>query len=399
MKAKKSDFPLLMQADITYLDSAATSQKPQQVIDAVVNAYIAYNANPGRGIYALAEAATEQYELARKAVASFVHAKDKEIIFVRGATEGINYIATGWALHQVTEGDSILLSELEHHANLLPWQRVAQQTGCELRFIPVRPHDGMLEMDTLDSLLDDSTKLVAITQSANAIGTSVDLTPIIARAKKMGARVLVDACQSVPHEPINLKKMGCDFLAFSGHKMLGPTGIGVLYINASAQHEVQPLCLGGGTVKEVTWHKSILADAPQRFEAGTASLAQAIGLRAAIEYLQQNVPFDELKKHEAALCTQLIDALHEMPRVKIYGPIEQLKKEGHLVTFTIDGMHAHDAAAYLDQKGIAVRAGLFCAQPLGHRMGYTDAIRASFYCYTSPDDVAKLIEALRSLLH
>ena len=394
----KSDFPLLVDSGITYLDSAATSQKPQQVIDAVVKAYTTYNANPGRGIYQLAEAATEQYELARKAVAFFVNAKDKEIVFVRGATEGINYIATGWALHRLKKGDSILLSELEHHANLLPWQRVAQQTGCELRFIPVCPQDGMLELEQLDKLLDDSTKLVAITQSANAIGTSVDLVPIIARAKKMGARVLVDACQSVPHEQIDLKKMGCDFLVFSGHKMLGPTGIGVLYINASAQHEVQPLCLGGGAVKEVTWHKAVLADAPHRFEAGTASLAQAIGLHAAIEYLQKNVPFDELKKHEAALCTQLIDALQEMPRVKIYGPIEQLKKEGHLVTFTIDGIHAHDVAAYLDKKGIAVRAGLFCAMPLGHLMGYNDAIRASFYCYTQSEDVAQLIEALYSLL-
>ena len=396
MNSIKADFPLLTRSGITYLDSASTTQKPQAVIDAVVQAYTEYNANPGRGIYHLAEEATQQYELARKAVASFIGAKDREIVFVRGATEGINYIASGWARYHLKKGDSIVISELEHHANLLPWQRIAKETGCELKFIPVLSN-GMLDMSAVDSLIDKSTKLVAITQSSNAIGTHVDLAPIIARAKKVGARVLVDACQSAPHQQLNVKKMGCDFMAFSGHKMLGPTGIGVLYIAEDVANEVQPLSLGGGCVREVTWHSATLADPPHRFEAGTPPLAQAIGLRAAITYLKEKVPFDQLKQHEAQLCTQLIDALQRMPKVKIYGPIEQLKKEGHLVTFTVEGIHAHDVSAYLDQKGIAVRAGHFCAQPLAHKLGYDAAVRASFYCYTSSDDIAQLIDALKSL--
>ncbi len=362
MNSIKDDFPLLARSGITYLDSASTTQKPQAVIDAVVQAYTQYNANPGRGIYHLAEEATEQYELARKAVASFIGAKDREIVFVRGATEGLNYIASGWARYHLKKGDSIVTSQLEHHANLLPWQRIAKETGCELKFIPVL-FDGMLDMGAVDSLIDTSTKLVAITQTSNAIGTHVDLAPIIARAKKVGARVLVDACQSAPNQQIDLKKMGCDFMAFSGHKMLGPTGIGVLYIAEEVADQVQPLSLGGGCVREVTWHSATLADPPHRFEAGSPSLAQAIGLRAAIEYLKEKVPFDLLKQHEAQMCTQLIDALQAMPKVTIYGPIEQLKKEGHLVTFTVDGIHAHDVSAYLDQKGIAVSAGHFCSQP------------------------------------
>lgn len=392
----KTDFPLLVKENITYLDNASTTQKPQQVIDAVVQAYTKYNANPGRGIYQLAEEATKQYEEARTTVARFINADASETIFVRGATEGINYIAHGWARYHIKKGDQILLSQLEHHANLLPWQRVAKETGAELIFIPILKN-GMLDMDAVDALLTKRVKLVAITHASNAIGTPVDVAVITQKAHAVGARVLVDACQSVPHKKVDVKKIGCDFLAFSGHKMLGPTGIGGLYIKKEVQDEVQPLCLGGGSVREVTWHSYTLADAPEKFEAGTPSLAQAIGLRAAVEYLQRHVPFEQLQKHESGLTAYVIDALEKMDHITLYGPLDVLKKQGHLITFTVDGIHAHDVSAYLDQKNICVRAGHFCAQPLANLLGYDAAVRASFYGYTQFADVEKLVAVLKEL--
>lgn len=396
MKHLKKDFPLLMQQDSIYLDSASTTQKPQQVIDAVANAYTKYNANPGRGIYALAEQATQEYENARNTVADFIGADPSETIFVRGATEGINYIAHGWARYHLKKGDQILLSQLEHHANLLPWQRVAQETGAELVFIPILGN-GMLDMDAADRLITKKVKLIAITQSSNAIGTPVDVTAITQKAHAVGARVLVDACQSAPHEKIDVKEIGCDFLTFSGHKMLGPTGIGILYIKKEVQDEVQPLCLGGGTVREVTWDSHTLADAPEKFEAGSPSLAQVIGLHAAINYLKEKVPFDQLKEYEADLTSYVINELEKMSHIKLYGPLDVLKQQGHSVTFTVEGIHAHDVAAYLNQKKVSVRAGHFCAQPLARLLGYDAALRASFYCYTQKENVKRLVSAIKDL--
>lgn len=396
MKERKKDFPLLMSHKISYLDNASTTQKPQQVIDAVTRAYTQLNANPGRGIYDLAEKATQAYEDARNAVATFIGAEPSETVFVRGATEGINYVADGWARYHVKKGDTIVLSQLEHHANVLPWQRVAKETGAELVFIPLLK-TGMLDMDAAQRLITNSVKLVAITHESNAIGTPVDVTAITRMAHAVGARVLVDACQSVPHKKVDVKKIGCDFLVFSGHKMVGPTGIGVLYIAKELQDEVQPLCLGGGTVREVTWESYTLADAPEKFEAGSPSLAQAIGLHAAIEYLTKYVPFDQLRRHEAELTAYVINELQKIPHVTLYGPLDVLKQQGHLVTFTIEGMHAHDVAAYLNTKHVAVRAGHFCAQPLARLLGYDAAVRASFYCYTQREDVESLISAVKNI--
>ncbi len=396
MKELKKDFPLLMSQDISYLDSASTTQKPQQVIDVVSAAYTKSMANPGRGIYALAEQATQEYENARKAVASFIDATPQEIVFVRGATEGINYIAQGWARDHVKKGDKIVLSHLEHHANLLPWQRVAKETGAELVFIPLLKN-GMLDMDAAQEKITHGVKFVAITHESNVIGTPVDVTAITKMAHAVGARVLVDACQSVPHKKVDVKEIGCDFLVFSGHKMMGPTGIGVLYIKKEMQDEVQPFCLGGGAVREVTWDAHSLADAPEKFEAGSPSLVQAIGLHVAIEYLNKNVPFDQLQDHEAALTEYAITEFEKMPHVTLYGPLDVLKKEGRMITFTVDGMHAHDVAAYLDTKNIAVRAGHFCAQPLARLLGYDAAVRASFYCYTQLQDVKALVSAIKNL--
>ena len=401
MNNLRIDFPLLSHVmhgvPICYLDNASTTQKPRAVIDAIVKAYTTYNANPGRAIYQLAEQATMEYENARKKVADFINADPAEIVFVRGATEGINFIAQGWGAYHLKPGDHIVLSQLEHHSNLVPWQRIAQKTGAELKFIPIMP-DGLLDYDNIESIISRQTKIVAITHNSNAIGTSVNLSPIIAAAKKVGARVLVDACQSVPHEKIDVKKMGCDFLVFSGHKMLGPNGSGVLYINATCFDEVQPLLLGGGSVWDVSWHHAKLRDAPEKFEAGTPSLAQAIGLGAAIDYLQEKVPFDQLQKSQAALCAQLIDGLLPHKKVTILGPIDQLRSKGHLVSFVIDGIHPHDVSAYLDQKGICIRAGNFCAQPLMEKLGHESALRASFYCYSQHEDVDRLIDAIVQLI-
>lgn len=395
------DFPLLSHlmngVPICYLDNASTTQKPHMVLDAIVKTYTTFNANPGRGIYELAEQAAVHYHNARKKVAQFINAEFDEVIFVRGATEGLNYIAHGWGNYHLKGGDEIVLSELEHHANLVPWQRVAQQTGAVLKYIPIT-RTGELEYDAVSSVITKRTKVVAITHSSNAIGTSVNLKPIIAAAKSVGAVTLIDACQSVPHEKIDVKKLGCDFLAFSGHKMLGPTGSGILYINKNYFDLVQPLTLGGGSVFDVDWQDARLRTAPERFEAGTPSLAQAVGLGAAIDYLRAQVSFEELQKKEAALCSLLIDGLLAHKKITILGPVDQLRQTGHLVSFIFDGIHAHDVAEYLNQKGICVRAGNFCAQPLMQKLGHPAAVRASFYCYSREEDVERLLEGLRELV-
>lgn len=395
MNNLKKQFPLLMRESVSYLDSASTTQKPQQVLDAIQHAYTTYNANPGRGVYTLAEEATKQYENARSTVAQFIGAKSNEVIFTSNATAGINLIAQGWARQHLKPGDEILLTELEHHSNLLPWQRVAKETGAQLKFIPIFP-DGSLDMSTLDSLITERTKLIACTHSSNAIGTPVEVKAIIARAQQVGARTLIDACQTVPHQKIDVATMGCDFLVFSGHKLLGPTGIGVLYIKESMQDDVEPLSLGGGQPFQVDWHQYTLRTGPHKFEAGTPPFIQAMGLAAAIKYLQDHITFDVLREHEAALCARLIDGLSMMKKVTLLGPVEQLKMGGHLVTFVVDGMHPHDVAAYLDSQGIAVRAGHFCAQPLFKKLGYDGAVRASFYCYTQLSDIDHLLHALQA---
>ncbi len=400
MKINKKDFPLLSRKEngypICYLDNASASQKPKQVIDALVRFYTEYNANVGRGVYKLAEEATQMYEEARNKIASFIGAKSHEIIFTKNSTEGINLIAQSWARTHIKKGESIVITQLEHHSNLLPWQRIAGQTGAILKYIPVTK-DGILDTSSLDTIISSDTKLVSVTQSSNAFGTQVDIDTIIKAAHTVGAKVLIDACQSVPHQKVDVKKMGADFLVFSGQKMLGPTGIGVLYIDEKHHDDVAPYNLGGGTVYSASWHEVSFVQSPQKFEAGTPPIAQAIGLGAAVDYLQANVDFEELKKFEADLCAQFIDGV-AVKRVKIVGPIEQLKMEGHLVSFAIDGIHPHDVAAFLDQYGICVRAGHFCAQPLVQLIGYEGLVRASFYLYNTKKDVDRLIKGIHELL-
>lgn len=399
MYNKKHDFPIFKQRingfPLTYLDSAATAQKMHVVLDAQNAFYTQYNANIHRGIHFFGEKATTEYERARHTVAQHIGAKKNEIIFTKGATEGINAVAQMIGINHITKGQSIVLTQLEHHANLLPWQYVAQQTGAVLKFIPVGM-DGQLDMSTLDDLITKQTALVAMTHVSNALGTHVDIATIIKKAKNYGAKILIDACQSVPHQKIDVALLDCDFLVFSGHKLGGPTGIGVLYIKESLHEQLEPYQRGGNMVHNVTWHDATWAQSPHKFEAGTPPIAQAIGLGAAIEYLNA-INFESLKSHEASLCAAAIERLSALKKVKLYGPLQQLMRTGHMITFNIAGIHAHDVAAYLDSQGIAVRAGYHCAQPLAETLGMHGSVRASFYLYTDRQDIDRLCNAVETL--
>jgi cysteine desulfurase / selenocysteine lyase len=396
MNELKKDFPLLKNNKIIYFDNAATSQLPKHVIDMLNDFYTNHNAPIKRGIYRLAEEATQMYEDARAIVAQFIGAQSDEIVFTSGATESINFIATGWGNQHIRAGDEIVITELEHHSNLLPWQQLALQKGATLKYISVRD-EGTLDLSNLDAIITTKTKIVSFLDVSNAIGTHVDVAALTKAARAVGAKVLIDACQSVPHQKINVKEYDCDFLVFSGHKMLASTGIGVLYIKKDVQHEVPPYQFGGGMVFEVGEFKSRWLKPPHCYEAGTPPVAQAIGLAAAINYLTKYVDFTALKKHEAALCTRMIENLHKLPDISILGPIEQLKKMGHLVSFTHKKHHFHDVAAYLDSKGICVRAGHYCAQPLARKLGIDGSIRASFYLYNSISEVDEFLDVIGNL--
>lgn len=395
------DFPILSQKINGYplvaCDNASTTHKPQSVIDALVHFYTAINANIYRGVHSHAEQATMLYEDARKKVADFIGAHSQEIVFTSGCTSGINFVAATWGETHIQAGDEIVVTELEHHANLLPWQRLAHKKGAILKFIPVFP-DGLLDLSQLDSIITTKTKMVSIVHVSNAVGTHVDIATISARAKKVGACVLIDAAQSVPHQKINVREMGCDFLVFSGHKLLGPTGIGVLYITKKLHAVIPPYEVGGGMVKYAGREHAIWRDAPHAFEAGTPPIAQAIGLGAAIDYMKNNIDFDELVLYEAQLCARLIDGLSSIKQVTILGPIAELKKRGHLVSFLVESFHSHDVAAFLDSRGISVRAGHHCAQPFAEKMGYDASVRVSFSFYNTFEDVDCVIQAISDLI-
>jgi len=399
-KTIRDDFPILKQTvagnQLIYFDSAATSQRPDQVIDAVASFYRTDNANIHRGIHTLSERATQAYEDAREKVASFIGARPEELVFVRGATEGINLIAQAWGEQAIGPGDEIVVSELEHHANLLPWQRLAQKTGAKLRFIPITP-EGSLVMDALDELITPRTKLVAVTHESNMVGTAVDVATVAKKAHAVGARILVDACQSVPHQPVDVRELGCDFLAFSGHKMLGPTGIGGLYIRHDLHEHIEPYQVGGGIVQEVDFHDASWQNIPQKLEAGTPAIAQAVGLGVAVDYIREHIDFDALQVHEATLVQRAIEGLETVPGVTVIGPKKELSERGHLVSFVVDGYHAHDVAEYLNTFGIAVRAGHHCAQPLAKKLGIPASVRASFYCYNMLEEVECFIQAMQAI--
>ncbi len=396
MNNLKKDFPLLDSSNLIYFDNAATVHKPQSVIDTITRFYQKEYAMVHRSIYHLAEEATERFEGTRNKVASFIGALPEEIIFTQGTTHGINFVATAWALKNIKAGDTIVLTELEHHSNLIPWQQVAQHTGAQLVFIPCNP-DGILQMELLPTLITDRTKLVSVVHTSHVLGVHNDIKTISNAARAVGALVLIDAAQSIGHQAITVTEFDADFLVFSGHKIGGPTGIGVLYIKKSTQPSVPPYQFGGGMVfsagyDEATWNK-----APYKYEAGTPPIAQVIGLGAAIDYINSHINFDTLRSHEAALCTRAIQGLQQIPDVTVLGPLKQLQEKGHLISFVVKGHHHHDVGAFLNSHNIAVRTGHFCAQPVARKFKLDGAIRISFFAYNTLEEVGCFIEVMRKL--
>jgi cysteine desulfurase/selenocysteine lyase len=392
----RADFPLLTRevrpgVPLVYLDSTATSQKPQAVLEAMENYYRLSNANVHRGIHALAEEATALYEGGREKIAQFINARSaREVIFTRNATEAINLVAHSWGRANVRSQDVLILTEMEHHSNLVPWQMLAAERGARLEFIPVTD-DGELDLARYAELLQRSPRLVCLAHMSNVLGTINPIAEIAAQAHAAGALVLVDAAQSAPHLPVDVRTLGVDFLAFSGHKMCGPTGIGVLWGRQELLEAMPPFLGGGDMIKRVYLREFKPAELPHKFEAGTPAIAEAVGLGAAVDYLT-GIGMGAIHAHEKEIIAYAIERLEEVPGVKVYGP--PAEKKGGVAAFTLDGIHAHDVAQVLDRDGVAVRAGHHCAMPLHDRYQITATARASFYLYNTPQEVDKLIEGL-----
>ena len=395
----REDFPIFRtprDKPLIYLDSAATSQKPDAVLDAMNRYYAGYNANIHRGIYGIAEEATAAYEDARRKVAAHVKAgSPREIIFTRNSTEAINLVAYSWGRANVRAGDAILLTEMEHHSNLVPWQILAAEREAELRYVPVTG-DGELDLEALSRLLADGrVKLMGVVHISNVLGTINPVAEMTRRAHAAGALVLVDGAQAVPHLPLDMAGLGADFYVFSGHKMLGPTGIGVLYGRRAVLETLEPAWGGGEMIKEVWIDRAQWNDLPWRFEPGTPPIAAAVGLHAAVGYLDK-LGMTRVAAHEQAMTAQCIDALSAIADVTVYGP-RNPEIKGAVVAFNVEGIHPHDGAALLDQRGIAVRAGHHCAQPLMKRLGIGGTLRASFSVYTSEADIERLAAAVADM--
>src|SRR5438477_3601357 len=394
--AVREDFPILREQahghPLIYFDSAATSQKPRAVIDALRRYYEHENANVHRGLHMLSSRATEAYEKSRQRVAKYIGAANaNEIVFTRGTTESINLVAQAWGGKFIREGDVILLTEMEHHSNLVPWQLLAQRTGARLRFVPVRD-DGAIDLKQLPSLLTSEVKLFAFTHISNSLGTINPVAELCAQAHAVGALTLVDAAQSVGHLPINVRELGCDFLAFSGHKMCGPTGIGALYGRAEILDSMPPWHGGGEMIVSVTLEKSAFKKAPHRFEAGTPNIAGAIGLAAAVEYLEE-LGQAAIFEHDAQLARYAAERLAELPGMRVLGPTAE---RGALVGFVMEAAHPHDLTTFADQYGLAMRGGHHCNQPLMRRFGLPGTTRASFYFYNTKEEIDQMIEILHA---
>ncbi|HNF94160.1 MAG TPA: cysteine desulfurase [Anaerolineales bacterium] len=392
----RKDFPILERETangkrVIYLDSTATSQKPLQVIEAMNDYYRRSNANIHRGVHTLAEEATSLYEGARERIAKFIHAAtSREIIYTRNTTESINLVAYSWARANLKAGDLVILTEMEHHSNLVPWHMLQAERGIELEFIPVT-EDGLLDLDAYKTLLNRTPKLVSFTHMSNVLGTINPAAEIIKLAHAAGAVTLVDGAQSVPHLAVDVQALDADFYAFSAHKMCGPTGIGVLY-GKSALLEAMPPFLGGGDmIKEVKLRSFRPNTLPHKFEAGTPAIAEAIGLGAAVDYLTQ-IGISDIAAHEHEITEYALERLEEIPGIKLFGP--SADKKGGVAAFTLEGVHPHDVAQILDQDGIAVRAGHHCAQPLHEKFGIPATSRASFYLYSTKDEVDMLVKGL-----
>ena len=391
----RQDFPLLRENPIVYLDSAATAQRPDVVIEAEMEFYRNYNANPLRGLYSLGIEATDRYEEARECVAKFIHAASaKEIIFTRNATESLNLVAYSYGLSHLREGDEIVVSILEHHSNQLPWRMVAEKTGAVVKYLECDRQGHISDAD-LQAAFSEKTKLVAVTQVSNVLGIRTPIEKIVALARKSGAVVVLDAAQSTPHMEVDVQKLGVDFLAFSGHKLMAPMGIGVLYGRKELLSEMSPFLTGGEMIRTVTRDKVVYAELPHKFEAGTVNGAGAWALAAAIRYLQE-VGYEQIQKQELLLTTQLMDGLKKVPHVQVQGSPDP-KEHCGIVSFTIDGVHPHDVSSILDADGIAVRAGHHCAQPLMQQIGVMSTTRASMYFYNTEEDIEKLLASVQTI--
>lgn len=388
----RKDFPILAGGEYVYFDNAATAQRPQQVIDAVADFYRTKNANPLRGLYAWSIAATEAYEDARHTAAEFIGAQDDaEIVFTRNTTESLNLVAYSYGLSHLKAGDEILISITEHHSNLLPWQMVSRQTGAVLKFLECRP-DGTLTDEEIASKLTDKTKLVAVGQVSNVLGSTNPVKKIAEAAHRVGAVVVVDGAQSTPHIPVNVRDLGADFFAFSGHKLMGPMGIGVLYGRRELLEEMPPFLSGGEMIETVTRDSATYAELPAKFEAGTVNAADAVGLAAAIEYLK-SVGFEQIAAQEKKLTTLLLSEMKKIPHVQLFGS-EDPEKHSGIVTFNIEGCHPHDVSSVLDTEKVCIRAGHHCAQPLLQYLGVSATCRASMYFYNTEEEVLRFAESL-----
>ena len=392
----RRDFPILSRtvasgAPLVYLDNGASSQKPESVLQAMDEYYRRYNASVHRGVHTLSEEATALYEGAREKVARFINARSaNQVVFTRGTTESVNLVAYAWGRANLKPGDEVLVTEMEHHANIVPWQIVQEQLGFTLRYVPVTDQ-GLLDLDALDGLLTEKTKLFAFVHASNVVGTINPVAELVARARAVGAKVLIDGAQSVPHMPVDMQVLDPDFYAFSSHKMCGPTGIGVLYGKREILEAMPPFMGGGDMIREVTLNGSKWNSVPYKFEAGTPSIAEGIGLGAAVDYLQ-SVGMDWVRAHERELVAYAYARLSEVEGLHILGPGPD--QRGGLISFTLEGVHPHDIAAILDSQGVAVRAGHHCAAPLHARYCIPASARASFYLYNTVQEVDVLIGAL-----
>lgn len=392
----RRDFPILgtltdLGKPLAYLDNAATTQKPVTVLCALSDYYQFCNANVHRSLHYLAERATRAFERARERIAAFIGAPSpRTVVFTRGATESINLVAYAWGRRNLRADDEIVLTEMEHHSNLVPWQLLAKEKGARLKFVPVLD-DGNLDFDEYHRLLKGRVKLVAFTHASNVLGTINPAREMIAAAHEVGAIVMLDGAQSVPHQPVNVQELDCDFLAFSGHKMLGPTGIGVLYGREALFEKMEPFLAGGEMINKVTLEESTWADLPQKFEAGTPHISGAVGLGAAVDYLTE-LGMDRVHARESELTQTAIQRLTECPGVRVFGRASQ---RGGAVSFDVKGVHPHDLAQFADREGVAIRAGHLCAQPLMRRLGVPAVARASFYFYNVPGEIERLMEAIR----
>lgn len=394
----RRDFPILDQKvhgqPLIYFDNAATSQKPRVVIEALDNYYEHDNANVHRGIHELSNRATEAFEASRRRAAKFINAASAdEIVFTRGTTEGINLVATAWGNQNVKAGDVILLTEMEHHSNLVPWQLLAERTGAKLAFLPVTGDIGQLDMNRVDELLTPRVKMFSMVHISNSLGTINPVVELCARARKLGVTTLVDAAQSAGHRPLDVQEIGCDFLALSGHKMCGPTGIGILYGRQEILEKTPPYHGGGEMILNVEYQKSTWKHAPHKFEAGTPDIAGVIGLAAAMDYLDA-IGRDKIAEHDLELGAYAFAKLSGLNHIRLFGP--HVGRAG-LVSFLLNGVHAHDVTELANQRGIALRGGHHCTQPLMHKLGVESTSRASFYFYNTTGEIDRLVDVLKEI--